>query len=385
MKQIVVLAITAILLTGCAARQRQARTWKLEPAERGHVLIPPRADPVKAEFVLKSARSAGNFSGPACTLRQEEITLQWHGLDARVRADAGALAPLPGSLASATTPGGSAMPLGNQTVVTANWFEEVLRPALREQVAAGCLTTKDLALLDRRLIDNLALPSSALYRLRIGEFTLNGYVDLNAEFRLRTVEPIRERGVVTGFLTSFYLLSAAPDGGVVASAGESEINIQGKLTAGKAGDSEILHLPAGATWLRLFFRTWSRTEDRRIALIAAPTKDERERASKEFESGPESYCGGAAKARNVACVSVPKDMVLGPELRVTVNGRDAFVAVSGVLGEVLRSSGVRDTSEALKTLQVKRPYEGKLTPVEFDRTRTEILSLVLIGGEQITW
>lgn len=349
------------------------------------MLAPPGADPRKDVFVMKAARSARNFLGTTCTLETSEVSLQWRGRDAKVRANVAALAPLPGSLATATRPDGSAAPLGGQTVITSNWFEEILRPALQKQVTAGCLTAAELAALDRRLIDRLALPSGALYRLRFGEFTLNGYVDVTDEFRLRAVEPVRERGVVTGYLTSFYLLSRAPDGGVLVSAGDSETNIQAKLTAGKAPDSELLHLPAGATWLRLFFRTWSSTQDRRIALLAAPSAAERERASKEFEADPESYCAGAAKTRGVACVSVPKEMVLGPELRVFARGSDAFAPVGGTLNDVLRSAGLRDPKTALATLQVRRPYEGKLLPISFDRTRPEILGLVLIGGEQITW
>ena len=336
-------------------------------------------------FVIKAARSARNFSGAACDLKHEQISLHWRGQDARVRANTAALAPLPGTLATATRPDGSSAPLANQAVVTSNWFEEILRPALNQQVTAGCLTAAELPVLDRRLIDNLALPSSALYRLRFGEFTLNGYMDVTDEFRLRAVEPIRDGGVVTGYLTSFYLLKPAPNGGVLVSAGESEINIQAKLIAGKAGDSELLHLPAGATWLRLFFRTWSSTQDRRIALIAAPTATGRDVASKEFEADPEGYCAGAAKQQGVTCISVPKEMVLGPELRVFAQGRDAFSPVGGTLNDVLRSVGVREPGGVRGTLQVRRPYEGKLVPIKFDRTRTEILGLVLIGGEQITW
>ncbi len=336
-------------------------------------------------FVIKAARSARNFFGPACTLDHQEISFHWSGRDAKVRANAASLAPLPGSQAAGIRPDGSPVPLTSQTVLTSNWFEEILRPNLKRQVAAGCLTAAELPVLDRRLIDHLTLPSGAHYRLRFGEFALNGYMDITAEFRLRAVEPIREGGVVTGYRTSFYLLDRAPDGGVVVRAGDSEINIQAKLTAGRAAESELLHLPAGATWLRFFFRSWSRTQDRRIALIAAPTSAERERASKEFETDPEGFCAGAAKQRGVACVSVPTDMVLGPELRVSANGKDAFVAVGGTLSEVLRGAGLRDSRAALGTLQVRRPYEGKLVPVAFDRTRTEILGLVLIGGEQITW
>ncbi|MBL0156252.1 MAG: hypothetical protein IPP47_03995 [Bryobacterales bacterium] len=360
-------------------------SWTLKPAPRGHILAPPGADPRKDVFVIKAARSARNFLGSACTLETNEVSLQWRGHDAKFRANVVSLAPLPGSLATATRPDGSTAPLGGQTVITSNWFEEILRPALQKQVTAGCLTAAELAALDRRLIDHLALPSAALYRLRFGEFTLNGYVDVTDQFRLRTVEPVREHGAVIGYLTSFYLLAKAPDGGVLVSAGDSETNIQARLTAGKASDSELLHLPAGATWLRLFFRTWSSTQDRRIALIAAPSAAERERASREFEADPEGYCAGAAKTRGVACVSVPEEMVLGPELRVFARGSDAFAPVGGTLNDVLRGAGLRDPKTALATLQVLRPYEGKLVPINFDRTKTEILGLVLIGGEQITW
>jgi hypothetical protein len=34
---------------------------------------------------------------------------------------------------------------------------------------------------------------------------------------------------------------------------------------------------------------------------------------------------------------------------------------------------------------VLRPYEGALVPVEFDRTRPDILALTLMGGEEIRW
>jgi hypothetical protein len=39
----------------------------------------------------------------------------------------------------------------------------------------------------------------------------------------------------------------------------------------------------------------------------------------------------------------------------------------------------------LPRLAVRRRYGGKLAPVEFDRNSTEILDLILIGGEKISW
>ena len=62
--------------------------------------------------------------------------------------------------------------------------------------------------------------------------------------------------------------------------------------------------------------------------------------------------------------------VVGPELRVVANGNDAFAPVGGTLNGIVRSAGVREPVGVLRTLEVRRPHEGRL---------------VLIGGEQIIW
>jgi hypothetical protein len=41
--------------------------------------------------------------------------------------------------------------------------------------------------------------------------------------------------------------------------------------------------------------------------------------------------------------------------------------------------------EVLPQLVVLKPYAGKLVRVEFDRNSSEILDLVLLGGESISW
>ena len=53
--------------------------------------------------------------------------------------------------------------------------------------------------------------------------------------------------------------------------------------------------------------------------------------------------------------------------------------------KLLRTAGVRQPQTVVQGLQVLRPYEGALAPVEFDRTRPDILNLTLIGGEEIRW
>jgi hypothetical protein len=106
--------------------------------------------------------------------------------------------------------------------------------------------------------------------------------------------------------------------------------------------------------------------------------------SADFERDPERFCRETDPAR-ASCLSVPMEMMLSAEIKLRANGKAGYVAVGGNVGEVLRSAGVRDPKEAIPKLQVLRPYEGALVPVEFDRARPDILSLTLIGGEEIRW
>ncbi|GEM_PF-4358944 len=369
-----------LLFAGCSARKPDV--WKFVPEDRGHTLVPPRPNAMQPDFELKRARSV-KTNAPACALDKPGIRLQWKGKAARVHADSAALAPLPGTVLQGVG-GGAPGQLPADIIVRTNWFQDAFKPALVQQEHEGCIAAQDAPRLTQRLIDSMPLPSSASYRLRYGEYIMAGYFDLEPQFRLRAVEPIREKGVAVGYLTSFYLLHAAAQGGVTVSAGQSESNVRGAITTGIAADHEVMHLPAGATYLRFFFRSWSVDQDRKIALLAAPSAADLEKATKDFEASPESYCAVAGQ-KGAACISVPKDMVIGPELKVRANGKDEYVPVGGNIADLMRGAGVRDPMAKTATLKVTRPYEGKLAPVEFDHSKSSILSLVLIGGEELTW
>jgi hypothetical protein len=369
-----------LILSGCASRRPAA--WRLVPEGNGHRLVPPRPHPEDPSFTLRRARSV-TVKKPACALDKPGIRIQWKGRDARVRADSNPLAPLPGTVLLAAG-GGAPQQQAAEMIVRSNWFNDSLKPSLLAQQRAGCLAPADTPLLTRRLADHLTLPTSATYRLIYGEYADRGYLDIDSRFRLRAVEPIRQSGQITGYRTSFYILTPTPQGGAIVAAGEAESNIKAVITRGPAPDHELLHLPPQATHFRFFFRTWSVNQDRRIALLAAPSPEDLDSATTGFEASPETFCA-SARQRGVACISVPKDMVIGPELRVLANGDDAYVPVAGSVGEVLRSLNIREPKSLLPTLQVRRHFEGVLRPIDFDSTGATILGLVLIGGEEITW
>lgn len=373
-------SLGALLLTGCAARQPGAKTWRLVGTGRTLTLNPPR--PPGPEFTLRNARAAKTRNA-ACRLEAREVSFRWKGRNAVVRALPDSLVATPGSLVAAE---GSKGPQGlsSETVLARNWFREDFLPSLVKQQTEGCLAPTEIPQLAQRVIDNLPIPTSTAFRLRYGEFAMNGYIDVDAKFRLTGVEPIRSNGQVIGYRTSFYLLKPATRGGVEVSAGTSESNTAGTITQGAAVDSELLHLPAGATYLRLFFRSWSIQADRRIAVLAAGSQAALESATAEFNENPEAFCATAG-TRGIACVGVPKDTVIGPELLVQANQRSLYVPVGGSLGDLFRAAGVREPKKVLSTLKISKPYEGKLVPVDLSNAGDGILMFVFTGGEQVSW
>lgn len=82
---------------------------------------------------------------------------------------------------------------------------------------------------------------------------------------------------------------------------------------------------------------------------------------------------------------IPGEVAISVYARLTANGVPLDVPVPATVAGALRAAGLRNPSDALATLAVRRPYRSQLTPVEFDRTRHDILSLPLLGGEELSW
>jgi hypothetical protein len=73
---------------------------------------------------------------------------------------------------------------------------------------------------------------------------------------------------------------------------------------------------------------------------------------------------------------------LHPELRIRVNHKDLFVPIGGMVQEALNLPNEADPPP---TLRVLRPFHGRLIPINFDKPSRDILNLVLLPGDQITF
>ncbi len=139
---------------------------------------------------------------------------------------------------------------------------------------------------------------------------------------------------------------------------------------------------AGARFYRLYYK--ADLEDNSITeiVIAAPTRADLDRRTARLIADF-SLC---RQSDPDLCVVIPRRVAVNPAVAVTVNGTEVrLLAYSSVRAAVAQGGGPRDPQEILPRLAVYKPFAGKLTRVEFDRSRQDILNLVLLGGESISW
>jgi hypothetical protein len=375
--------LLAAILSGCAARKLPLANWQLLTGSNGLILQPPRTGkgPV---LELNKARSVRSKDG-GCEVREAQIRLAWRGRTARVSVDERAVAAAPEIALK-----GPQAAVGEQ-VRDLSWWPR-FREALSRREAEGCLAHGEAEQVAGRIVQNLPLPPMLAYKLRYGDYLMDGHLDLGTQFALKSVSPLLKPGVakyrtpadVVGYETAYYDVLQRGDG-TLRIVLRSVEQMAGRATTKKSRPTAApLRIADSARYVRLFFRAWRISGDYRIALLATRETGVLDAMTSEFEADPERFCRETNRDR-ATCLSVPMEMMLTAEMKVRANGKPAYVPVGGSVGELLRSAGIRQPGDVVKGLQVLRPYEGALAPVEFDRTRTDILNLTLMGGEEIRW
>jgi hypothetical protein len=116
-------------------------------------------------------------------------------------------------------------------------------------------------------------------------------------------------------------------------------------------------------------------------IVGAVTKADLDRRRKLLEAGVTS----CEMLNNEMCVTVPKRVAINPMVPVTVNGEEKLLNWGATVGAALRASGVQKLDALLPQLSVLKPYGERPTAVEFNPADSAILSLILMGGEIISW
>jgi hypothetical protein len=69
-------------------------------------------------------------------------------------------------------------------------------------------------------------------------------------------------------------------------------------------------------------------------------------------------------------------------MRIEVNGAPVNVPYNATVRNVIQAAKKRP-EEVLPTLTITKPFAGRPVPIDFDRTKQDILSLALTGDERI--
>jgi hypothetical protein len=407
MKRIALFSL-ALFLTGCshAPMAYHLRREGLDP-----VLFPPTkvketATTTEIHVDLKNAR-AQSSSVPGCDIDGSVLSLRWQGTTAAVSLHPQSFF----ASAAGQSPNQTATGLYVDPLIAIEKFHADL---LDRQIK-GCLRPDENKRLRRAIVENFPLPSTIAYFFELGSYDVTGYFDLTPDFRLLTTSIIyRPDSAATpdnviGYETAHYVFVpapmpagtavAAPANGFAASASSDAENdrirlalsratevINGNLAVEKQTLRNDLHFPQSPGYFRLLFMADDNAPTVRVTraiLLSAPDQSLLAQAVAFRQDSAENFCA-TLKVPGVTCIVFPKNFGVSPELRVRANGQDFYVGVGGFLLGVLDLRNPQDDLPP-RSLKVRRPFHGRLVPIKFDPKSRDILKLVLLPGDEITW
>jgi len=293
------------------------------------------------------------------------------------------------------------------------WLREYAAQLERQ----GCLDPGEGFNVAQRIVDVLPVEIAKSASALDASPRLQGVFDLDPGVLLRVVEPlfdssnetkshrsdrrtaestseltgigvleVRAPADLIGYRTSTYVLTNRLDGhgGLFAGVSSDTRLFQSASTSG-GGQARlrpsIESLPANFCYFRLLQMT-RRTlgSDRDQMLLAAPSLPDLLELAASIARNPDR-CDQLGSGGG--CILAMEGTAFVPLIRVQVNGSAREYALPVTLREVL--SSVKDVDAAMKSLRVLRPYKGHPVPVAFRSAPNGILSLPLIGGEEISW
>ena len=391
-----IVVVFIILFLGC---QHAAIAYRLRRDGPDPILLPPMAGDHPAESVsiaIKHARETnsttistrGSTTGAAtgqttgdCDVPGELISLHWQASTADISFH---------SQAFFANQNQSPNQVGRGFYVDPLLAIDKFRLDLTERQSKGCLSPLEGERLRRAIVENLPLPPAIAYFLQLGSFEVTGYIDLTPDFRMQVSDPIYPPGAETsvanmlGYETANYIFlrEGRENRMRLRLASASEVPIHGQSFEKQTLRNE-LPFSKSPDYFRLLFMAEEGESNHitRAVLLSAPDENKLSQAVPRRGMSPNEFCTTVAMT-NVSCTVFPKNFGVSPELRILVNRKDVFLRVGGMVQEALNLENSEAPPASLKIL---RPFHGRLIPIKFDRTSGDILKLVLLPGDQLTF
>jgi hypothetical protein len=118
-------------------------------------------------------------------------------------------------------------------------------------------------------------------------------------------------------------------------------------------------------------------------LIGAHTTQELNDAAQTISSNPGISCKSLLRLQ-VTCAFFDGFVTVSPMLQVVVNGSSTYVPIGSRLWFVLPPMTEQQPA-LIRTIRVKRSFEGKPVEVHFAHDTEDLSQLLLFGGDKISW
>lgn len=390
-----ILVVFIILFLGC---QHAAIAYRLRRDGLDPILLPPMAGDQPSESVsiaIKHARetnsttisSTGSTTGSTaglttgeCDIAGELISLHWQKSTADISFHSQEF------LAGANQ---SANQAGRGFYVDPLLAIEKFRLDLTERQSKGCLSPLESERLRRAIVENLPLPPVIGYFLQLGSFEVSGYIDFTPDFRIQVSHPIYPPGAepsvanMLGYETANYIFlrEGRENRMRLRLASASEVPINGESFEKQTLRNELPFSKAPGYFRLLFMAEEGSDHITRAVLLSGPDENKLVQAVPRRGMSPNEFCATVSLA-NMSCTVFPKNFGVSPELRIVVNGKEVFLGVGGTVQEALHLENSEGPPASLKIL---RPFHGRLIPIRFDRSSEDILKLVLLPGDQLSF
>ena len=266
---------------------------------------------------------------------------------------------------------------------------EKFRSELVGLESKGCLTAIEGERVRRAIVESLPFPPEIAYFLQLGSYDVSGYFDMTPDFRLQITSPIYAAGTqpsastLTGYETANYMFTREGSRTRLRLSSATETPVGGTAIEQKTPRNELAFAKSPA-YFRLMFMAEEGASRRvnRAILLSSLDQMKLAQATSRRAASAEEFCATLTDSQ-VSCTVFPKNFGVSPELHIRVNQKDAFVRLGGMVKEVL---DLEDADAGPPpSLQILRPFRGHLIPIEFDRSSKDILNLVLLPGDQITY
>jgi hypothetical protein len=377
-----VFAVALVVLTlGC---HHAATAYVLKRNGFDPIVFPPtRRDNASQVLSVAIKRARKSTANTDCDVIGNLISLRWRGNTAEISFRPQAF--------FATSSDQSPNQIGRGMYVDPLLAIDKFRLDLSERQAKGCLRETENERLRRAIVEYFPLPPAIAYFLQMGSYDITGYFDLTPDFRMQITSPIYPSGTETstkallGYETANYtFVREGPDNRTrLRLASATEVLI-GAAPVEKRTLRNELPFSDSPAHFRLLFMADETASGRitRAVLLSAPEETKLTQAVARRGSRPDDFCT-TLSISDLKCTILPKNFGVSPELRISVNHKDEFVRVGGMIQEVLDLENPE--AGPPPSLRVLRPFQGRLIPITFDRSSRDILRLVLLPGDQITF